>query len=84
MLDFDFIEWDDGNISHIADNGLSVDEVEDVLSDPNARPTLSRSSGRPVLIGGTSTGKTILVVYERHRDSGYTVLRPVTAYVIYG
>ena len=42
MLDFDFIEWDDdgdprGNVGHIADNGLSRDEVEDDLATAVAR-----------------------------------------------
>lgn len=35
MLDFDFVEWDDANIGHIADNGITVDEVEDVLYSPD-------------------------------------------------
>jgi hypothetical protein len=65
MLDFDFIEWDDLNTDHIADNGISMDEVEDVIRDPGSRQAKSRSSGRPFLLGRTSTGKTIVVVYEQ-------------------
>ena len=66
-MDFDFIEWDGedeprGNVQHIADNGLSIDEVEDVLYDPSSRPIQSRSSQRPAVIGETSTGKTIIVI----------------------
>ena len=38
-------------MSHIADNGLSIDEVEDVLYDPSSRPIQSRSSQRPAVIG---------------------------------
>ena len=87
MLDFDYIEWDDagdprGNVGHVADNGLSRDEVEDVLYDPASRPALSRSSSRPALIGETATGKTIIVIYERHAEAGHVVIRPVTAYEI--
>ena len=86
-MDFDFIEWDAedeprGNVRHIAGNGLSIDEVEDVLYDPSSRPVQSRSSGRPALIGPTSTGKTIIVIYERHKDAGHVVIRPVSAYEI--
>lgn len=86
-MDFDFIEWDAedetrGNVRHIADNGLSIDEVEDVLYDPASRPGQSRSSKRPALIGRTSTGKTIIVTYERHKDAGHVVIRPVSAYEI--
>jgi uncharacterized DUF497 family protein len=86
-MDFDFVEWDSeddprGNTDHIADNGLSVDEVEDVLYDSLSRPVQSRSSSRPALIGQTSTGKTIIVIYERHDDGGIVVVRPVSAYEI--
>jgi uncharacterized DUF497 family protein len=88
-MDFDFLEWDSesepqGNVRHIADNGLSIDEVEDVLYDSASRPTRSRSSDRPAMIGRTSTGKTIIVIYERHKDAGIVVVRPVSAYEIEG
>jgi hypothetical protein len=56
MLEFDLIEWDDANEDHIADNGLSPDEVEDVLYSPGARPITSRSNHRPGVTGVTSTG----------------------------
>jgi uncharacterized DUF497 family protein len=86
-MEFDFIEWDAedeprGNLRHIADNGLKTDEVEDVLYDPSGRPVQSRSSKRPALIGRTSTGKRIIVIYERHKDAGHVVIRPVSAYEI--
>ena len=82
MLDFDFIEWDEGNVQHIADNGLTIDEVEDVLYDPQSRPVKSRSSKRHALIGATSTDKKMIVIYERHKEAGHVVVRPVTAYEI--
>ena len=49
MAEFDFIEWDDeadpnGNVQHIAANGVTVDEVEDVLYDSASRDVRSRSS----------------------------------------
>lgn len=47
-----------------------------MLGSPETREE-SRSSGRPVAIGTTSTGRTILVVYEEiDEDTVY----PVTAY----
>jgi uncharacterized DUF497 family protein len=61
---------------------LSIDEVEDVIYDPRRRPAQSRSSRRPALIGETSTGKTIIVIYERHKDADTIVIRPVSAYEI--
>jgi hypothetical protein len=87
VLPFDFIEWDHendprGNVLHIGLHGLSPEEVEDVLYDPGARDGVSRSTGRPVRIGWTGSGKYILVVYETATDSGITVVRPVTAYEV--
>ncbi len=86
-MDFDFVEWDReddprGNAQHVAENGLSIDEVEDVVYDRKSRPLQSRSSRRPALIGRTSTGKTIIVIYERHKDAGIVIIRPVSAYEI--
>lgn len=86
-MDFDFVEWDNeddprGNTQRIADNGLSIDEVEDVIHEPRSRPVQSRSSRRPALIGQTSTGKTIIVIYERHEDAGIVIVRPVSAHEI--
>jgi uncharacterized DUF497 family protein len=86
-VEFDFVEWDGdddprGNARHIADNGLSIDEVEDVIYDPQSRQIQSRSSKRPALIGRTGSGKTVIVIYERHKDAGIVVIRPVSAYEI--
>ena len=47
MIDFDIIEWDEHNEEHVALNGVTPDEVEEVLSDPKNRPAVSRSTGRP-------------------------------------
>ena len=80
MIDFDFIEWDEYNEEHIALNGVTPDEVEEVLSDPKNRPAVSRSTGRPAVIGGTSTGKTLFVVYDVMGDRSFTIIRPATAY----
>ncbi len=85
MIDFDLIAWDDeddpqGNIQHIGANGLSIEEVEQVLQDPFNRPTVSRSTGRPAVFGATSTGKDIFVVYEVLETEPAVVIRPITAY----
>jgi hypothetical protein len=50
MIDFDLTAWDDevdprGNVQHIATNGLTPEEVEQVLHDPANRPIISRSTG---------------------------------------
>ena len=48
MVDFDFIDWDDeddprGNVRHVAENGVSAEEVEEVLESPDATDGVSRS-----------------------------------------
>ena len=65
-----------GNVQHIAEHGITKAEVVDVLGSPETREE-SRSSGCPVALGTTSTGRTILVVYEEiDADTVY----PVTTY----
>jgi hypothetical protein len=87
MVEYDAIDWDDpsvegGNTDHIADNGITIEEYEEVLDSPSATDTVSRSSGRPARIGRTSTGKDIIIVFELGEDDDYVVLRPVTAFEI--
>jgi hypothetical protein len=75
--------WDleddpDGNVQHIAEHGISVSEVEDVLRSP-IREEISRSSGRPLRVGWTSTGRLVVVVYEVIEETPLLVY-PVTAF----
>ena len=77
------IIWDleddpEGNIAHIAEHDVSQDEVLEVLTAPTARET-SRSSGRPIAFGITSTGRLIAVVYEIVDED---VFYPVTVYEV--
>jgi uncharacterized DUF497 family protein len=77
------IIWDmdddpEGNVQHIAAHDLTKEEVEDVLVDPEKRST-SRSSGLPLVLGTTSTGRFIAVVFEQIDTD---TVRPVTAFDI--
>jgi uncharacterized DUF497 family protein len=74
MLPMSFTQfiWDEpddpeGNVQHIAEHGLTIDEVEAVLLDP-ARETQSQSSGRPCRFGYTPSGEYIIVIYELIAD----------------
>lgn len=83
MLDVHVI-WDlednpVGNVQHIFQHGLSMDEVEDVLLNPSNETAVSRSSGEPIVFGFTSTGRHIAVVYEHIDDNPWTIY-PITAY----
>lgn len=77
----DSIIWDldddpDGNVQHCAEHGVTKEEVETVFQNASDADT-SRSSGRPVVFGDTSTGRHLMVVYEEiDADTVY----PVTAY----
>ena len=73
--------WNDepgGNVEHVAEHGLTPDEVEAVLCNPLEKTT-SRTSGRPVVTGYTADGRLILVVYEEIDD---VTVYPVTAYEV--
>ena len=70
--------WDleddpDGNVQHIAENDLSVEEVEEVLLDPDNEVQVSRTTGRPITFGWTPTGRHIAVVWEKVIDDPRTV-----------
>lgn len=82
-MDFFRILWDepddpDGNLQHIAEHGLTVDEVEEVLINPTNEGT-SKSTGRPCAWGYTLEGVYIIVVYDRIDQD---TIRMVTAYEV--
>ncbi len=77
------ILWDedeepDGNVQHIAEHGLVIEDVEFVLENP-ASEGMSDSSGRPCCFGYTPAGDYIIVVYEQ---IGEGIIYPVTAYEV--
>ena len=78
MAYFEFI-WDEesgGNVEHIAEHGLTPDDIEEVFFNPIDHDT-SRSSGLPIIFGFTPEGRYILVVYEKIDE---VTIYPVTAY----
>lgn len=80
------IIWDlendpDGNVQHLREHDVSIDEAEEVLLDPCSSRAVSRSSGLPTAFGWTSTGRYLAVVYELVDDDPLT-MRPVTAYEV--
>ena len=70
--------WNEMIEEHLATHGVTPDEFEAVVCDPD-EVELSRSSGRPIAFGGTSTGKYLACVYELLDD---TTVLPVTAYEV--
>lgn len=82
-MPFDAIIWDldddpNGNVQHCAEHDVSQDEVEEVLQNATDAD-ISRSSGRPVVFGDTSTGRHLMVAFEFiDEDTVY----PVTAFEV--
>jgi uncharacterized DUF497 family protein len=82
-MPFASIIWDldddpDGNVQHCADHGVSKEEVEEVIQNATDAD-ISRSSGRPVVFGDTSTGRHLMVAYDViDADTIY----PVTAFEV--
>jgi hypothetical protein len=66
------VVWDDepgGNVEHIAEHGLTPDEVDEVLLDDSIPTAHSAATGRPCKFGHTSTGKHIIVVWDELSDN---------------
>jgi hypothetical protein len=79
---YDFI-WNDepgGNVEHIAEHGLTPDDVEAVICNPLEEST-SRSSGLPIATGYPLDGRLVVVVYEKIDD---ITVYPVTAFEVEG
>lgn len=77
------IIWDEeddpeGNVAHISEHGLTIDDVETVLAEPSSAGT-SRSTGGPVAWGYTPDGKYIIVAYQRIDED---TIRVITAYEV--
>lgn len=70
-----------GNVQRIAEHGVTIEEVEDVLLAPFSRQSTSRSNGDPIMFGHTAEGRSLAVVFEHVDDNPLTV-RPITAYEV--
>lgn len=71
------IIWN-GNTEHVEQHGLTAEDVEHVLGNPESE-SISRSSNLPCCFGYTQDGTYIIVVYEW--VDALTVY-PVTAYEV--
>ena len=70
--------WTDEMIEHLAGHGVSPEDFETVVSNPESRDR-SRATKRPCCFGETADGRYLYCVYEMLDD--ITVI-PVTAYEI--
>jgi hypothetical protein len=87
-MDIDLIAWDDeedpgGNVQHILGPGeVTLEEVEDVLRNPESEFERSRSSDNFIAFGTTASGKRIAVVFSLEDHPTDTIVRPVTAFEV--
>jgi len=77
-FDYLWLEGDGGNIEHIAEHGLTPEDIEQVMENFTAEST-SQSSGRPIRFGFASDGRYVAVVFEWMDD---VTVYPVTAYEV--
>jgi len=82
LIDRDDPEDEGSNTAHIAEHGLTPEEVESTLCDENTTFDVSDSSGRPIAFGSTDTSRFIVVVFEVLNLADPLIIRPITAYEI--
>jgi hypothetical protein len=80
LIDWDKPSEEGSNTAHIAENGLTPDEVESALFDDATTFDVSDSSGRPIAFGTTATGRFIAIVLEVLNLADPLIIRPITAY----
>jgi uncharacterized DUF497 family protein len=78
-----FVLWDldddnEGNVQHIAEHGLTKEDVENVLEHPQGIGD-SRSSDRKIAFGYALSGEKIAVLFDIIDED---TVRPVTAYEV--
>ena len=77
-MPFFIFQWSQARIEHVADNGISREDFEQVVRKAS-RVESSRSSGRPCVRGRTRDGRLIFCVFEIV-DDVYAI--PVTAFTL--
>ncbi len=70
--------WTDETIEHVAEHGVSPEELQEVVRDPDEIGE-SRSSGRPCCWGETTAGRYLFCVFEKLDDS---TIMPITVYEV--
>lgn len=79
-MPFYFFQWSEEAIQHLAEHDVTQDEFTEVVMDARVIQK-SRSTGLPIVLGSTSTGKRLACVFE-WLDEDETEILPVTAFEI--
>ena len=72
------VDWDDSgdegsNTAHVAEHGLTPDEVESALFGDTTTFDVSDSSGRPIAFGATATGRLVYLSPAGMLESSFPV-----------
>lgn len=72
--------WNQWNVEHIGRHGVSADEAEEVVSEPERPYPLYRGDEKWLVWGPTSAGRLLQVVYVLDNDDAVFVIhaRPLT------
>jgi hypothetical protein len=70
------------NVDHVAEHGLTPDEVDPILLNQAIPTGASTTSGNPCKFGWTPTGKYICVVFLQEKDVDPTIVIPLTAFEV--
>lgn len=70
-------EWDDINIGHLGERGVTEREVEQVMSERHVLMPNRSHPHRALLVGETHGGRTLVVSIEPTHHEG--IWRPITA-----
>ena len=75
-------DWDDGNLEKCRKHGVSIGEIEALLSsDPHVAPDLEHSAeeDRFIAVGRTAAGRPLFVAFMFRMKDGERLVRPVSA-----
>jgi uncharacterized protein len=81
------IDWDEGNRGKSQKHGVSLAEIEDVLSaDPRVAPDREHSAAedRFIAVGRTAENRPVFVVFTFRVKDGRMYVRPVSARYMHG
>ena len=75
-------DWDEGNLEKCQKHGVSIGEIEALLSsDPRVAPDLQHSAeeDRFIAVGRTAAGRPLFVAFMFRMKDGKQLVRPVSA-----
>ena len=78
IMPFYFFLWTAESIAHVSEHGVSQEEFEEVVMNPEGE-TISRSSKNPIAFGTTASGRILCCVFRRIDRE---IVQPITAFEV--